>query len=55
MISEEEWQSEQQRLQTKHPSTEVNFNDHHSVPLPSAIASDLMATFLDTPFQVEVS
>lgn len=53
-VSEEEHSSEQQSLLTKQPKTEVNFNDHHSVPLASAVASDVMARFMDVPFLVEV-
>ncbi|KAJ8723366.1 hypothetical protein PYW08_003278 [Mythimna loreyi] len=53
-ISEEEHNSEQQSLETKRPTNEINFNDHHVVPLPAAVASDIMASFLDIPFQVEL-
>ncbi|KAJ8716604.1 hypothetical protein PYW07_003231 [Mythimna separata] len=53
-ISDEEHNSEQKSLQTKRPPTEVNFNDHHAVPLQSAVASDIMARFLDIPFRVEI-
>ncbi|KAJ8723367.1 hypothetical protein PYW08_003279 [Mythimna loreyi] len=53
-MSGEEHNSEQELLQTNQVTTDINFNDHHSVPLPNAMVSDLMASFYDEPFQLEL-
>ncbi|KAJ8716600.1 hypothetical protein PYW07_003227 [Mythimna separata] len=53
-ISGEQHDSELEPLQRKQLITEINFNDHHAVPLPSAMVSYVMGTFHDGPFQLEL-
>lgn len=55
VISEEDHSSDHQSIYMRYSKTEINFNDHHSIPMPCQVASDIMATFLDNPFQIEVS
>ncbi|CAH0683170.1 unnamed protein product [Spodoptera exigua] len=53
-LSDEDWRSEQISLEKRVSNSEVNFNDHHALPLSSAAASDVMATFLEEPFCIEL-
>uniref|UniRef100_A0A2A4JG64 Uncharacterized protein n=1 Tax=Heliothis virescens TaxID=7102 RepID=A0A2A4JG64_HELVI len=53
-LSEEDHCSEPQTLQSKKLKTEINFDDHHSLPLSNVLASEIMCIFLDEPFQVEL-
>ncbi|KAH9630162.1 hypothetical protein HF086_004868 [Spodoptera exigua] len=52
-LSDEDWRSEQISLEKRVSNSEVNFKDHHALPLSSAAASDVMATFLEEPFCIE--
>ncbi|CAH0587005.1 unnamed protein product [Chrysodeixis includens] len=51
-LSDEEHCSE--RIPISPPKTEMDFNDHHSVPLPVIVTSNIMSGFLDDPFQIEL-
>ncbi|KAF9423598.1 hypothetical protein HW555_001153 [Spodoptera exigua] len=53
-LSDEDWRSEQISLEKRVSNSEVNFKDHHALPLSSAAASDVMATFLEEPFCIEL-
>nr|XP_021197027.2 uncharacterized protein LOC110381143 isoform X1 [Helicoverpa armigera] len=53
-LSEEDHSSERQALNSKKLKTEINFNDHHAVPLSNVLASEIMSIFLDEPFRLEL-
>ncbi|CAH1636522.1 unnamed protein product [Spodoptera littoralis] len=53
MVADEDRSSDQISLENKTSKTQINFKDHHAVPLSNASASDVMAIFLEEPFCIE--
>lgn len=47
------------RLLTKgnnqHLTSNINFNDHHAIPLPPELVAEITSTFLEDPYKIQVS
>lgn len=35
-------------------SGSINFNDHHAIPLPTDLVTEITSTFLEDPYKIQV-